>query len=65
MLASKKPLPEYQRFPGPAPPFFRKGAGKWLMSTTINELLADIQDDLSQVEAQIMANFSTEISCGH
>lgn len=31
------------------------------MSTSINELLADIQDDLSQVEAHIMANFSTEI----
>jgi len=31
------------------------------MPTSINDLLADIQDDLSRVEAQIMDHFSTEI----
>jgi octaprenyl-diphosphate synthase len=31
------------------------------MPTSINDLLADIQDDLSRVEAQVMAHFSTEI----
>ncbi len=31
------------------------------MPTSINDLLADVQEDLRQVEARIMANFSTEI----